>query len=87
MDAYGTAEQMTGFYTLIEQTVEFPFIAKLVGEPVEVLRVDIDKDGEDLVAVCRRNRKTYRVRLLELEVPEAVLGRDSILAFFQYSGW
>jgi Calcium binding len=87
VDTYGAAEQMTGFYTLIEETVEFPFIAKLVGEPVEVLRVDLDESGEDLVAVCRRGRKEYRIRLLELEIPNSVLGGNSISAFFQYSGW
>jgi hypothetical protein len=87
VDAYGVAEQMTGLYTLIEETVEFPFIAKLAGEPIEVLRVDFDENGEDLVAVCRRGRKEYRIRLLELEIPNSVLGRKSISAFFQYSGW
>jgi hypothetical protein len=86
VDAYGAAEQMTGFYTLIEQTVEFPFLARLVGEPIEVLRVDLDQSEEDLVAICRRGRKTYRIRLLELEIPNSVLGRRSIAAFFQYSG-
>jgi hypothetical protein len=87
VDAYGAAEQMTGFYTLIEETVEFPFIAKLAGEPIEVLRVDLDRSGEDLVAVCRRGRKEYRIRLLDLEIPNSVLGRQSIAAFFLNNEW
>ncbi len=86
MDAYGRAEQVTGFYTVIEDHVEFPFIAKIVGKPVEVLRVDIDKDGEDLVAVCRRRGKSYRVQLLELEIPKDVPGREWISAYCQFNG-
>lgn len=84
LDAYGPAEQATGFYTMIEENVEFPFPAKAVGEDVEVVGVDIDREGESLVAKCRRKGKTYSVLLREMEFPKRFPGRDWIGAYFQY---
>ncbi|MGI0055473.1 MAG: calcium-binding protein [Thermoplasmata archaeon] len=86
VDAYGPAEQATGFYTMIEENVRFPFTARAVGEDVEVLLIDLDEDGEELVAECRRRGKSYIVRLTELEVPRSVLGREWISAYFQFQG-
>ena len=75
-DAYGPAEQATGFYTMIDGNVEFPVHAKAVGEEVEVTGVDLDRDGEELVALCRRRGRSYRVLLTELRVPKPFPGRE-----------
>ena len=86
VDAYGPAEQATGFYTMIEEHVRFQFMAKAVGEDVEVLAIDVDDEGEELVASCRRRGKLYQVRLLELEISKSVPGREWISAYFQFRG-
>lgn len=84
VDAYGPAEQATGFYTMIEEHVRFPFMARAIGEDVEVLAIDIE--GEELVAECRRRGKSYSVRLTELEVPKTIPGAEWIFAYFQFQG-
>ena len=65
---------------------EFPLRAKAVGEDVEVVGVDIDEEGESLVAKCRRKEKTYSVLLTEIDFPKRFPGRDWIAAYFQYQG-
>ena len=86
MDAYGPAEQATGFYTMIEENVAFPVPAKALGEEVQVSGIDLDKDGEELVAVCRRKGRTYKVQLTELEFPNRFPGREWIAAYFHFNG-
>lgn len=86
LDAYNHSEQAVGFYTMIEYYVEFPVPATAVGEEVEVTKVDLDRTGEDLLAVCRRQRKSYKVQLTELECPKDFPGRDWIAAYFQFRG-
>jgi Calcium binding len=86
VDAYGPAEQATGFHTMIAEHVRFPFRAKAVGAEVEVLAIDIDDDGEELVAGCRRHGKSYQVHLVELQIPKEVPGREWISAYFQFQG-
>ncbi len=86
VDAYGSAEQATGFNTMIEEHVRFPFMAKAIGEDVEVLSIDVANEGEELVAECRRRGRCHQVRLIDLEVPTEVRGRKWISAYFQFRG-
>lgn len=86
VDAYGPAEQALGFYTMIEEHVRFPFMAKAVEEDVLVLAIDIDDEGDELVARCRRRGRLYQIRLLELKIPKSVPGREWISAYFQFQG-
>jgi hypothetical protein len=86
VDAYNPSEQATGFYTMIEENVEFPFPAKAVGEEVQVTGIDFSEDGEELVALCRRKGRTYRVQLTELEFRTPFPGKDWVAAYFQFCG-
>lgn len=86
VDAYGPAEQTTGFLTMIEEHVGFPIRAKVIGEEVEVTSVDLSEDGEDLVAKCRRRGRSYSVLLTELKIPAEVPGKEWIAAYFQFLG-
>ena len=86
VDAYGTAEQATGFLTMIEEHVGFPFMARVIGEEVEVTSVDMAEDGEDLVAKCRRRGRRYNVLLTEVRIPGEVQGKEWIAAYFQFLG-
>jgi hypothetical protein len=86
VDAYGPAEQATGFLTMIEEHVGFPFKARVIGEEVEVTSVDVTEDGEDLVAKCRRRGRPYKVLLTEVRIPGEVRGKEWIAAYFQFLG-
>jgi hypothetical protein len=46
----------------IQEQVKFPLDGRVIGEPVKVLKVE-ESNGLDLLAVCERNGKRYRVRL------------------------
>ena len=51
-DAYGESEQVTGFYTMLENDLHLPFETQILGVTVTVESIDITEDDQ-LVAVCR----------------------------------
>jgi hypothetical protein len=67
VDAYGDEEQLTGFYTMIEEHLAVPFTTTVLGVEVTVQRVDLTDDG--IVAVCARGRHRQRIDLLDLPLP------------------
>jgi len=68
VDAYGESEQITGFYTMLEDNLAVPFQTKILGVEVTVERVDMT-DDELIVAVCARGRSRQRVPILDLPLP------------------
>lgn len=74
VDAYNESEQETGFLTMFEEHVVTPFRARVVGEDVEVRSFDVPDSGIGIVAVVKRQGKTYRVRLVELELGDLAPG-------------
>ena len=69
VDAYGESEQITGFYTMLEDNLAVPFQTKILGVEVTVERVDMT-DDELLVAVCARGKSRQRVPILDLPLPD-----------------
>ena len=67
-DAYGESEQAVGLLTLIEDNLQLPFEAELLGVMVTVERVDITEENI-IVAVCRRGSKRLKVSILDLPLP------------------
>lgn len=55
VDAHGESEQVTDWFTAIDENLAVPFETMVLGVPVTVERVDLDHD-EQIVAVCRRGR-------------------------------
>ena len=47
VDAYGDSEQITGWFTMIEENLAVPFETKVLGVPVTVERVDLDRERAD----------------------------------------
>ena len=70
VDAYGESEEVTGFYTMMENDLRLPFETKVLGMSVMVERIEIT-DDEQLVAVCRRDKTRQRISLAELPLPVA----------------
>ena len=52
VDAYGETEQVTGWFTAIEENLDVPFETTVLGVPVTVERVDLNR-SDQMVAVCR----------------------------------
>lgn len=67
IDAHGESEERTGIYTMLEEHLELPFEAQVLGVPAAVERIDID-DCDEIVAVCRRGRWREAVPILELRL-------------------
>lgn len=68
VDCNGEDEQQEAFLVTLEEHLACPVRALVVGEEVTVLGFDRDPPGE-LVARCRRGRRTYRVNVTALEWP------------------
>ncbi|MEW5980207.1 MAG: hypothetical protein AB1898_30805 [Acidobacteriota bacterium] len=62
VDCYGDYEQHTGLLTMIEDEVTFPFEVSVLGETVQVVKMDWpDDDTFGLDLVCERNGSRYRI--------------------------
>ena len=81
VDAYGESEQVTAFYTMLENDLRLPFETQVLGVTATVESIDIT-DEDQLVAVCRVGRKRQRVSLSELPLPTpAPNGAEWIFAY------
>ena len=68
VDAYGESEQVTGWFTIIEENLAVPFKTTVVGVQVIVQRVDLDR-SDQIIAVCRRGRTRQSLSILDLPLP------------------
>lgn len=68
VDAYGDAEQRTGFYTMLEEHLDMPFDVAILGDRTTVARIDMAAD-EQIVAICKRGRFKHAIRVLDLPLP------------------
>ena len=67
-DAYGESEQVTGFYTMLENDLHLFFEAQILGVTATVESIDITEDDQ-LVVVCRAGKTRQRILLSELPLP------------------
>lgn len=68
VDCYNESEQITGWFTMIEQNLAVPFEARVLGVVVVVERIDLDRN-EQIVAVCARGRDRLSLPILDLPIP------------------
>jgi hypothetical protein len=68
VDAYDESEQVTGWFTMIDENLEVPFETTVLGIPVTVERVDLSR-SEQIVAICRRGRERQVLPILDLQLP------------------
>ena len=81
VDAYGESEQVTGFYTMMENDLQLPFETEILGMTVIVEGIDIT-DDDQLVAVCRKDKTKQRISLSELPLPSPLPnGAEWIVAY------
>ncbi len=67
-DAYGPSEQVSGFYTMLEEHLDLPFSTKVLGIDVLVESIDLTR-SEEVVAICKRGRLRQSLPILELPLP------------------
>jgi hypothetical protein len=68
VDAYDESEQMTGWFTMIDENLAVPFETTVLEVPVTVERVDLN-ESEQIVAVCARGRSRQPIPILDLPLP------------------
>ena len=68
VDASCESEQVTGWFTLIEQNLAVPFKTTVVGVQVIIQRVDLDR-SDQIIAVCKRGRARQLLPILDLLLP------------------
>ena len=67
VDCYDEGEQAAGLLTAIQDHVGCPMSARVVGEQVQVVRFDSGEGGMDIVALCKRRGKTYKISVTSIE--------------------
>lgn len=74
-----------GLCYAIQEHVGFPIPGKVVGEAVTILGVE-ESHGLEVIAICERNGRKYRVRLQDIELTKRVPGDQWIAAYRQFRG-
>lgn len=86
-DAYGDEEQVSGFYTMMENDLQLPFETEILRVKVTVESIDLTGDN-DIVAVCRRGKTRQRVSIRELPLPTPPPdGAQWIAAYRHWRRW
>ncbi len=67
VDAYGEDEQLTGFYTMIEDNLTLPFTTMVLGIEVTVAGIDLTDFG--IVAICVRGTHRQSIPIPDLPLP------------------
>lgn len=68
VDAYGESEQVTGFYTLIDEHLAMPFETTVLGTPATVKGVEVT-ERDEIVAICARGKLRQAIPILDLVLP------------------
>ncbi len=68
VDCHNESEQVTGWFTMIDENLAVPFETTVLGVPVTVERVDLDR-SEQIVAICSRGRDRQSLPILDLPLP------------------
>lgn len=67
MDAYTEDEQLTVFYTMLEEHLALPFTTTALGVEVAVKKLDLTDAG--IVATCMRGQSRQAIGVLDLPLP------------------
>jgi len=89
IDAYDEYEQHSGLLTMVEQEVEFPFSATVLGQEVTVVDMEWPEDDEfGLDLVCERGGERYRVEARSVDlVPPFPEGHLYLAAYLAWKRW
>ncbi len=85
VDCHDESECLSGFVVMIEDNLDFPFVAKVIGEEVTVIGITEGRDN--ILAECERKGKKYDVDILDIEFTSMVKGSEWIDAYKKWKGW
>jgi hypothetical protein len=68
VDCYNDSECVTGLYTMLDEHLDVPFQATVLGVDVTVTGIDLT-DDDQIVAICARGRSRQRIPILDLPLP------------------
>jgi hypothetical protein len=68
VDCYNESECVTGFFTMLEDSIAVPSQTVVLGVDVTVTRVDLTEDGQ-ITAFCTRGKAKQRISILDLPLP------------------
>jgi hypothetical protein len=81
VDCYNDSECVTGLYTMLDEHLDMPFQATVLGVDVTVTGIDLT-DDDQIVAICARGRSRQRIPILDLPLPTPLPeGADWIEAY------
>jgi hypothetical protein len=84
VDCYNESEQITGWFTMIDENLVVPFETVVLGVLITVERIDLDLGGQ-IVAVCSRGCDRQSIPILDLPLPAPPVGGSEWIA--AYSRW
>lgn len=70
VDAYDEYEQHSGLVAVIQDELQFPFRAKVLGEELEIVDVAWPEGGFDLDLICVRDGNKYPIEARNVELLE-----------------
>lgn len=68
IDCYNESEEITGWFTMIEENLATPFETRVLGAAVTIERIELNEAGQ-IVAVCSRGRDRQTLPILDLPLP------------------
>lgn len=84
VDCHDDEECLTGFSTMIDDNLEFPFPAKVIGENVTV--TETIEENNQIKAVCERAGKKYEVDIIDLKYDYSIVkGSEWIEAYREWN--
>lgn len=86
VDAYGDDEPLGSFECVLDELLDRPVAAMVIGEPVELVSVGADGAHAGLRARCRRNGRSVEVALLDVVLAPGVDG-ELALTIAAYRSW
>ncbi len=85
-DAYNESEQVSGFFSLIEDNLDVPFTTCVLGQVVTVTGIDITENNQ-IVAICRLGNTAQSIPVLDLPMPAPLPeGVEWIAAYRRWCG-
>jgi hypothetical protein len=84
VDCYNESEEISGWFTMIDDHLAVPFGTTVLGMPVTVKQVALDASGH-IVAICARGRDQQAVPILNLPLPLPLPGGAEWIT--AYSQW
>ena len=85
-DAYTESEQISVFFTLLEDNLVVPFTTRVLGQLVTVTGIDIT-ESDQIVAICMFGNTVQAIPVLDLPMPAPLPeGVEWIAAYRRWCG-